>query len=65
MRERVWREHAEKRNDAALGPAGVSRLQEVRQDGRRLVEVGNRVIERALSRDSEYWLRSSCQEGGE
>ena len=37
----------------------------LREQGARLLEIGNDIIERTLSGDSEAFLRASRQEGGQ
>ncbi len=45
--------------------AGSDRLGEIRQRARALAEAGEQAIERALSGDSDRFLKSSRQQGGQ
>ena len=47
------------------GPDGSGRMAELRRTGRDMLSAAERAIDRALSHDSERFLASSEQEGGE
>lgn len=44
---------------------GGDSLEEAREAGERFLRAGDRALDRALSNDSEAFLRSSRQEGGQ
>jgi hypothetical protein len=58
VRERGVREGAD-------GSGGADDLDAVREAGERFLTAGDEAIDRALSGDSEAFLRASRQEGGE
>ena len=47
------------------GAAGAGRLEELRRAGEELLAAGDDAIRRALSADSEAFLRANRQEGGQ
>lgn len=67
MNERNRRNEGE--SPVAGGPGaggpGDGRLQEMRSQADRLLATGDRAIHRALSRDSERFLNTSRQQGGQ
>lgn len=62
-RKRDHRDHQAPAHAGGPGPS-VDRAA-LREEGSRLLDVGNDIIERTLSGDSEAFLRASRQEGGQ
>jgi len=50
---------------AGAGDDGGAGLNEAREAAERFLQAGDRALDRALSQDSEAFLRSSRQEGGQ
>ena len=66
FRERADREdHASSRNAPAAGDAGSGNLTGMRAEAQSLLAAGDAAINRALSRDSEEFLRANRQQGGQ
>jgi hypothetical protein len=66
MSERERRDQAEPGSgDSSPLPAGGGGLDELRRAGEDLLAAGDEAIRRALSGDSEGFLRANRQEGGQ
>jgi hypothetical protein len=64
-RERHHQPHEWAPGPPTVGGDGGADLEAARQAGERFLRAGDRALDRALSRDSEAFLRSSRQEGGQ
>lgn len=65
MRERERPNEAEPLHPASNGASGEGDLGELRRAGEDLLAAGDDAIRRALSGDSEAFLRANRQEGGQ
>ena len=65
MREREPIGRARRHQNPPEGPSPEGDLSSVRQDAQHFLDAGGQAIEKALSRDSEAFLRASRQRGGQ
>ena len=61
----LWNQHPERPQDPAPVGAPGSHLDDLRQAGEEFLAAGDQAIRRALSGDSEAFLRANRQKGGQ